>query len=190
MELARDAIRGYILNGSREQPGSMREAFYARSAAFVRIETAAPRGQLRGSAAAYDAPSEIEGASRHLGTAIVDAAIAAASGNSRSPLTGPELDNVLVTVFVVEAVEDVTGPEEVRVGRDGVAVEGRGTAGWMFPTVPVDHGWGAVEYVERTCRKAGLAPDAWRDDDVRAVRLVGPVYGEISPGGAVDLLFE
>ncbi len=75
VELAREAVNSYVINGQREQPGSMREAFYARTGVFVRLESTRGRGSLRGCAGAYDT-------SEQLGHAIVDSAIAAASEDS------------------------------------------------------------------------------------------------------------
>jgi hypothetical protein len=186
VELARDAVRAFVKDGRREEPGSMRDAFYARHGAFVRLETASPHGQLRGSGAAYDSPTAIENGSRRLGHAIVDAAIEAASEDSRSVVTTPELDGLAVTVFVATDLVETTNPaDDVQVGTHGVAIEGRGTAGWMFPTVAVDNGWGVYEYLDRTARKAGLPADAWMDDDVRVVTLDGNVFAENEPGGSV-----
>lgn len=190
VELARDSVRAYVENGRREEPGSMRDAFYDRSGAFVRLETAGHRGRLRGCAASIDSPSGLESSSRRLGMAIVDAAIEAASGDSRNPVTPPELDSIGVTVFVAERVEETVDPvEDVEVGNHAVAVEGNGRAGWMFPTVPVDNGWDVYEYLDRTSRKAGFAPDAWMDDDVTVVTLDGPVFAENEPGGSVTRRF-
>ncbi|MFW6265555.1 MAG: TIGR00296 family protein [Halanaeroarchaeum sp.] len=186
VELARDSVRAFVENGRREDPGSMRDAFYDRSGAFVRLETQTPRGQLRGCAGAYDTPSALADRSRRLGIAIVDAAIEAASEDSRTAVTAPELDSITVTVFVAESVDETDDPtEDVVVGRDGVAVEGRGKTGWMFPTVPVDNDWGVYEYLDRTARKAGLPNDAWMDDDVGVYRIGGPVFAENDPGGSV-----
>lgn len=191
VELARDSVRAYVENGRRESPGSMRDAFYDRSAAFVRLETAGHRGQLRGCAGSVDSPSALESTSRRLGLAIVDAAIEAASGDSRDPVTPPELDSIGVTVFVAEHVEETDDPDEdVEVGTHGVAIEGDGKAGWMFPTVPVDNGWGVYEYLDRTSRKAGLTDGAWMDDDVRVVTMEGPVFAENEPGGSVTRRLE
>lgn len=186
VELARDSVREFVENGRREEPGSMRDAFYARTGAFVRLETATPRGQLRGCAGAYASPSDLENGSEHLGTTIVDAAIAAASEDSRDEVTAPELDNLSVTVFVAEEVHEATDPAEaVEVGRHGLGIEGRGVSGWMFPTVPVENGWGVYEYLDRTARKAGLPTDAWMEDDVRVVATSGSVFAENDPGGTV-----
>ncbi|MFB6132059.1 MAG: TIGR00296 family protein [Halanaeroarchaeum sp.] len=191
VELARDSVRAYVENGRREEPGSMRDAFYDRSGAFVRLETAGHRGQLRGCAGSADSPSVLESPSRRLGLAIIDAAIEAASGDSRDPVTPPELDSIGVTVFVAERVEETIEPaEDVEVGAHAVAIEGDDRAGWMFPTVPVDNGWDVYEYLDRTSRKAGFADGAWTDDDVRVLTMEGPVFAENEPGGSVMRRFE
>ena len=77
VELAREAVEAYVLQGQREQPGSMRDAFYARTGAFVRIKSTRGRGRLRGCAGAYRGSDQ-------LGHAIVDAAITFAAVNISS----------------------------------------------------------------------------------------------------------
>jgi AMMECR1 domain-containing protein len=32
----------------------------------------------------------------------------------------------------------------------------------LLPQVAIEHGWDRETLLEQTCRKAGLAPDAWR----------------------------
>jgi AMMECR1 domain-containing protein len=34
--------------------------------------------------------------------------------------------------------------------------------GLLLPQVPVEHGWGRNTFLEQTCLKAGLPPNAWR----------------------------
>jgi uncharacterized protein len=33
----------------------------------------------------------------------------------------------------------------------------------LLPQVPVEHQWDRITFLEQTCRKAGLALDAWRN---------------------------
>jgi len=95
VELAREAVESYVRHGQREHPGSMRDAFYARTGAFVRIRSTRGRGQLRGCAGAYRTDDQ-------LGHAIVDAAIQAASGDSAgSEIGGKELSDLSISVCVV-----------------------------------------------------------------------------------------
>ena len=181
VELAREAVNSYVINGQREQPGSMREAFYARTGVFVRLESTRGRGSLRGCAGAYDT-------SEQLGHAIVDSAIAAASEDScGSEIEPAELSNLNISVFIVENTVLTNDPvNDIRLGQHGVAVEGRGNSAWMYPTLPVEHNWSKFEYLDRTCRKAGLPHGAWEDDDVVVTLVEGPVFREREPEGSIE----
>lgn len=183
VELARESVEAYVLNGQREQPGSMREAFYDRTGALVRIESMRGRGQLRGCAGSYDSTEQ-------LGHVIVDSAIEAASGDScGSEVESAELPNVTISVCVVGNLVLTDDPAaDIEIGRHGVAVDGRGQRGWMYPTVPLENEWSTYELLDRTCRKAGLAPDAWEDDDVMVTLFEGQVYREREPEGSVEQL--
>lgn len=181
VELARDAVESYVLHGQREHPGSMREAFYVRTGAFVRIEEARGRGSLRGCAGAHDGTDQV-------GHAIVDAAIEAASGDScGSELEPAELSNVLVSVCIVRNLVLTDDPvADIELGTHGLVVDRDGQTGWMYPTIPVENGWTAHDYLDRTCRKAGLPPDAWEDDDTVVTLFEGAVYQERDPEGSIQ----
>jgi uncharacterized protein (TIGR00296 family) len=181
VELAREAVEAYVLNGQREHPGSMRDAFYNRTGVFVRLE--AHGGRLRGCAGAYESDQQ-------LGHGIVEAAIEAASeGSCRSELEAAELPSVTVSVCTVSNVVLTDDPaSDLEVGTHGLAVDGDGKHGWMYPTVPVENGWSTYDYLDRTCRKAGLAPDAWEDDDVMVTLFEGEVFRERTPEGEIEEL--
>lgn len=186
VELARESVRKYVSHGRRTDPGSMRDAFYIRAGAMVRLETADGRGQLRGCASAHDRPGDLSNGSIQLGHAIVDAAVRAASGTSRGEVRPSELSNIRVSVFTVETVETCTDPEtEVTVGEDGLAVQGPDTHAWMYPTVPVENDWSVFEYLDRTARKAGVPFSALENGDATVLRLSGQVFEEREPEGSV-----
>ncbi len=181
VELAREAIRSYVLHGQREHPGSMREAFYLRTGALVRLESTFGRGGLRGCAGEYNGTGQ-------LGHAIVDAAIAAASADSCGSEIGPaELPNLTVSVCIVSGLVPTDEPEaELELGRHGVVVSRGEASAWLYPTVPVENGWSAREYLGRTCRKAGLDSEAWLDDGVTVELFAGAVFREREPEGSVE----
>ncbi|WP_290809806.1 TIGR00296 family protein [Halovivax sp.] len=181
VELARESVEAFVRHGQREHPGSMREAFYERTGAFVRLESTRGRGSLRGCAGGHRSGDQ-------LGHVIVDAAIRAASEDSAgSEVTPTELDNLTVSVCVVRNVVLTDDPlADLELGAHGVAVDGRGQDGWLYPTLPVEHDWTAHEYLDRTCRKAGLAPTAWQDDDVVVTLFEGQVFRERASDGSVE----
>ncbi|MFB6105070.1 MAG: TIGR00296 family protein [Halobacteriaceae archaeon] len=179
VELAREAVESYVRHGQREQPGSMRDAFYARTGAFVRLE--AGTGRLRGCAGTHET-------SRQLGHSIVEAAIEAASGDScGSEVEAAELQDLRVSVCTVGDILLTDDPlADIEVGIHGAAVDGADGPAWMYPTVPLDNGWSAAEYLDRICRKADLAPGAWTEEDVGVTVFETQVFRERRPGGDIE----
>ncbi len=181
VELARESVESYVRHGQREQPGSMRDSFYERTGAFVRLQSTCGRGSLRGCAGGYQSGDQ-------LGHVIVDSAIQAASDSScGSEVTPSELPNLTVSVCTVRNVLLTDDPlADLEVGTHGVAVDGGGASGWLYPTVPVENGWSDREYLDRVCRKARLPPTAWQDDDVIVTLFEGQVFRERETDGTVE----
>jgi len=189
VELARDSVEAFVRNGQREQPGSMRDAFYNRTGAFVRLKSTRGRGRLRGCAGAHDSVRDLGNGSKQLGHAIVEAAINAASDSSCGSEVEPaELDTIRVSVCTVSNLILTDDPvADIELGKHGVIVDGNGQYGWMYPTVPVENDWSVFEYLDRTCRKAGLPNGAWESDDVVVTLFEGQVFEETEPNGDVDV---
>lgn len=180
VELAREAVESFVRHGQREQPGSMRDAFYARTGAFVRITSTRGRGRLRGCAGAFRGNDQ-------LGHAIVDAAIQAASADSAgSEIEPKELSNLSISVCVVTNHVLTNDPvADLELGTHGVAVDADGKHGWLYPTIPVENGWSAEEFLSRACRKAKLSPLAWQDEDTMVTLIEGTVFKEREDDGSV-----
>lgn len=183
VELARESVESYVLHGQREQPGSMRDAFYARTGAFVRLRSTRGRERLRGCAGAH-------GGNDQLGHAIVDAAIQAASENScGSEIEPPELQNLTVSVCIVANTVLTDDPlADLELGTHGVTIDNGGEHGWLYPTIPVENGWSEEEFLTRACKKAQLSPFAWKDDETMVTLFEGKVFRERPDGGSVEEL--
>jgi uncharacterized protein len=144
-----------------------------------------PDGELRG-CIGYPLPLLA------LGEAIRDVALAAATEDPRfPPVEREEMDHLAVEVSVLTLPQTLTSgtPEtlvgEIRPGRDGLIVEGRGRNGLLLPQVATEQGWDAEQLLEGTCEKAGLPPNAWRDRRVRIRRFEAEVFAEQRPNGPV-----
>ena len=125
--------------------------------------------------------------------AIRDAALSAATADPRfPPVRAAELGDLTVEVSVLTVPVPVAAasPEEivrsVRVGRDGLIVDGYGASGLLLPQVAPEQGWSSEELLDGTCEKAGLPPRAWRDPKVKLRRFEAEVFSERSPGGDVE----
>ena len=93
--------------------------------------------------------------------AVAETARAAAFEDSRfNPVTKPEAAELGISLSVLSCLFPIR-PEEVEVGRHGLVVSLGSHRGLLLPQVPVECDWDRKTFLEQTCRKAGLPPDAW-----------------------------
>ncbi len=109
-----------------------------------------------------------------------------------APLRQDEfLRSIAVEVTVLSPIEHIMVkspldlPLNIKVGRDGLLVDGVGTKGLLLPQVAVDEGFDEEEFLNECCLKAGLMPDAWVTGSVKVARFQGQIFSEESPGGRV-----
>ncbi|ERH00144.1 MAG: uncharacterized protein, PH0010 family [Haloquadratum sp. J07HQX50] len=181
VELARESLKSYVLHGQREQPGSMRDSFYARTGVLVRIKSTRGRGRLRGCAGTYNGSDQ-------LGHAIVDSTIQAASKNScGSEIQQPELSNLTISVCIVGDTFTTEDPAtDLTLGSHGVAIQAGDGRSWLYPTVPLENGWHEEKFLSLACRKAGISPLAWQNNTTDVTLFDGQVFRERADGGSVE----
>lgn len=73
-----------------------------------------------------------------------------------------ELPEITIEVSVLSPLRRVSGPEEIKVGRDGLVVKQGAQQGLLLPQVATEWGWDREEFLDETCLKAGLPPGSWR----------------------------
>jgi AmmeMemoRadiSam system protein A len=112
-------------------------------------------GELRG-CVGYVLPAE------SLYQTIIETARAAAFEDTRfRPITYRDFPAMEISLSVLSILRPIS-VEEIEVGRHGLVVNMSGQRGLLLPQVPVEHGWNRVQFLEQTCRKAGLPLDAWQ----------------------------
>ena len=91
---------------------------------------------------------------------ICTMAVAAGTRDPRFSAVGPDdLDALHYEISVLGPLE-ACGIDQVRIGKDGLVVVGKSQRGLLLPEVAVEQGWDQLQFVENTCRKAGLPFDA------------------------------
>ena len=94
--------------------------------------------------------------------ATMETARAAAIDDPRfAPLALAEVFEIEISLSVLSPLVPVTA-EEVQVGLHGMMISDGRCRGLLLPQVPTEQGWDRVTFLEQTCRKAGLPPDAWQ----------------------------
>ena len=109
--------------------------------------------------------------------AVAETARAAAFDDTRFyPVTLEEAPNLEIELSVLSVPQPIHA-EAVEVGRHGLLISMGGRRGLLLPQVPVEHHWDRTTFLQQTCRKAGLPPDAWEKGAViEAFRA--EVFGE------------
>jgi AmmeMemoRadiSam system protein A len=138
--------------------------------AFVTLRN---HGDLRGCIGLLDP-------SRPLTESVALAAFGAARHDGRfRALSEAELPSLEVEVSVLGPFATLDDPLAFRLGVDGLMVQRGWSRGLLLPDVATMHGLDSVAMLEATCEKAGLRPDAWRDNGTtvsafRTDRFGGP----------------
>jgi len=145
------------------------EALKQDRGAFVTLRK---HGQLRG-CIGYTAPIQ------PLYLTVRDAAISAAERDPRfRPVQEDELDELSYEISVLSPMRHVRDINEIVIGKHGLVVKKGYSEGLLLPQVAPEQGWDCIEFLEHTCRKAGLPPEAWKDEDTDIFCFTAFVFGE------------
>ena len=143
-----------------------KQAFGHKFGAFVTLKV---DGQLRGCIGRLDTESPLWGKIPELTRA------AAFEDNRFPPLNESELDRTDIEITIMGPPIEISDPNEVEIGRDGLIIERGFNRGLLLPQVAVEHGWTLDTFLEQTCLKAGLETDAWQQSGVKIYRFEGIV---------------
>jgi AmmeMemoRadiSam system protein A len=92
---------------------------------------------------------------------VAETAMAAAFDDPRfTPLQTEEYPKLEYEISVLSPVAPLDA-EDVEVGKHGLVITYGSRRGLLLPQVPVEHGWDREKFLEQTCIKAGIPPDAW-----------------------------
>jgi AmmeMemoRadiSam system protein A len=109
---------------------------------------------------------------------VVQCAVIAATEDPRfSPLRPDELLELEIEISVLSAFETVL-PAQVEPGRHGLMISRGIYRGVLLPQVAAQYRWTRERFLQETCRKAGLLPDAWQDADTRIEVFTAEVFSD------------
>ncbi len=159
LQLARKSVQAAVLHEPApdpeiELPPAVLSELSACQGAFVTLNR---HGQLRGCIGEI-APD------RPLCRVVVDRARSAALEDPRFyPVSPAELDDLDVEVSVLTPPVPVPSPEAIQPGLHGVILQKHGHAAVFLPQVATEQGWDRDTMLTQLARKAGLAPDDWKE---------------------------
>ena len=108
---------------------------------------------------------------------IIETARAAAFQDMRFlPVTREEAAQLQISISVLSPLFPIK-VEELELGKHGLLVTLGNRRGLLLPQVPAEHGWDRKTFLEQTCRKAGLPPDAWQHEATLEA-FTAEIFGE------------
>jgi AmmeMemoRadiSam system protein A len=116
---------------------------------------------------------------RPLWIAVCEAAASAALQDPRFPPVRPEELPLLALEISVLSASWPIHLASIQIGCHGLIVTEGSSRGLLLPQVAVERHWSGEQFLEQTCRKAGLRPDAWRHG-AQIEAFTAEVFGECS----------
>lgn len=184
VRLARTAIEAYLKDAEHFDPqdlvSGLSPVFEEKRGVFV---TLTKHGMLRGCIGHPYPDSMLVGA-------ILDSAISAATRDPRFPqVRSAELQDIIVEVTILTQPEKLEVPPEklpeaVEIGKHGLIVKQGYCQGLLLPQVAPENDFDALDFLNHTCLKAGLAPDAWLTG-AEVYCFEGQIFKEKETGGEV-----
>jgi AmmeMemoRadiSam system protein A len=102
------------------------------------------------------------------------------------PVTASELPEIAVELSILGTSYEKESAGEFHLGSEGIILAVSGRRSVFLPEVPTDQGWDLETTLSRLAQKAGLSPDAWRENSATffAFRSI-KIQRERYPGGPV-----
>jgi AmmeMemoRadiSam system protein A len=168
LRLARASIRAALDGDEPPMVYAMTATLAAPAAAFVSLHC---ERRLRGCIGTLLAENPLH-------KAVSQAAVSAAFEDPRfPPLAAHELPSVDIEISRLSPLVPAS-PENVRPGIHGVSVKCGERRAVFLPQVAVEHDWDRETLLSELCRKALLAPDAWRQMDTALMVFEAEVFNE------------
>ena len=168
LEVARRSIISAVAAGHVPDLYTLPTKAVRRCGVFVTLRMVQ---RLRGCIGQPDSPHPLEQ------TVARCAALAALHDPRFSALRPEEILAIEIEISVLSASAPAL-PDEIEVGRHGLAVTSGAYRGLLLPQVAQEVGWDRERFLAETCRKAGLDPDAWKNPETRIEAFTAEVFAE------------
>lgn len=176
LDLARRVIVAEAAGTPVPEPEVRTEALAEKRGAFVTLHSDVPGvgRRLRGCI------GYIEGV-RPLARTVADNALAAAFRDPRfAPVDASEVDDLHLEISALTPLRPVAHWRDIEIPRHGVVLSSAGRRSVFLPQVAAEEGWDRDTLLSHLAMKAGLEPDAWREDAAFQV-FEAEVFAEEAP---------
>jgi AmmeMemoRadiSam system protein A len=169
LHVARDSIEAH-LKGKAATPVKTDSTILSEPrGAFVSLHR---QGQLRGCIGFIEAVKPL------LPTVREMAAAAAFHDPRFRPLQPDELADLEIEISVLSPLRLINSTDEIEIGKHGLFMVRGLNRGLLLPQVATQYHWNRLQFLEQTCYKAGLPPDAWKDPQTQIFVFSAAVFAD------------
>jgi len=173
LELARRAVAEALSlqNPADNYPRS--GVFAEKRGAFVTLHA---KGRLRGCIGVVEALEP-------LGDIVARCAASAALHDPRFPaVRGEEMSDLQIEISLLSPLEPILF-ENIEIGTHGLLIIQGTKRGLLLPQVAVEHKLGREQFLDETCRKAGLPAQGWKEPETQIFGFTCEVFSESGSAG-------
>lgn len=155
LKIARETVVDYVTNRKVPAVTSTSPGLNLHSGCFVTIKQ---KGALRGCIGNFvsDQP---------LYLLVQEMAVSAATSDPRFyPMKPEDLADFSLDISVLSPLKKADSVEEIKVGIHGIYIVKGSYRGVLLPQVATEYGWNRDQFLQHTCKKAGLPEDAWQGE--------------------------
>ena len=171
LNIVRGSVKAAVTGTAFDEPASDDSELNAHCGCFVTLKNHA---RLRGCIGQFTSESPLI-------ELVADMAKSSATGDPRfvaEPITADELEKLDIEVSVLSPLKRTDDPLSLRLGVDGIYIKSGYTSGCFLPQVATETGWSKEKFLSYCCEhKAGLAPDAWKEEDTEVYLFDAEVFG-------------
>ena len=174
LKLARDVISALANGQDPHIPDYFSETLSTKLGVFVTLQQ--PHKSGRGFQVAKI--GFVEGV-KPLQDAVIEMAQSAAFHDPRfAPVSAEEIKDLDLEISVLSPIREIHDVNEIEIGKHGLIIEKGFFKGLLLPQVATENNWDRTEFLQHTCRKAGLAVDAWQDSKTRIYIFSAEIFSE------------
>ena len=172
LALAREAIVSALEGRPLDRAAPEPACFSQRQGVFVTLEV---HGNLRGCIGVIETEDPLR-------ESIVHCAQSAAFHDPRFPsLRTSELGGLQIEISILSVLSAID-PKDIEIGTHGLVIATEDKRGLLLPQVASEHRLSREQFLQETCRKAGLPRDAWREPQTSVYAFTCEVFREDSCG--------
>lgn len=175
IKIAKDAISAFFEGKEYEVPMELKKEFDYKRGVFVSLYV---KEDLNG-CIGYPEPI------MPFAESVARAAVGAAFEDPRfPPLKIGQMKELRVELSVLTEpkVIEVDSPSnylsKIKIGEDGLMIKDKFGSGLLLPQVAVEWDWDVKDFLDNTCRKAGLEPDCWKNMKKNVYKFQAQIFTE------------